>query len=152
MKKQLYAAYGANLNLMQMGVCCPTAKAIAKSWIFEHKLVFKGSPRGAHATIVPEKDKAVPVVIWEISEQDEATLDRHMGVNAGYYTKAHVTLEVDGEMQEVLIYIMSPCDYGMPTKKYLDIVTRGYLDFNLPTTVLEEALAISYESTIVYKN
>lgn len=152
MRTKLYCAYGSNLNIQQMQFRCPTAKPIAKSWLFDHRLVFKGRPKGAHATVIPEEGQVVPVVIWEISSQDEAALDRYEGVSAGYYTKEYMTLEVAGEMQEVLIYIMRPCDYGIPTKDYLDIITRGYLDFNLPTTTLEEALAHSYKGAIVYKN
>lgn len=151
MKKQLYCAYGSNLNIQQMAYRCPTAKPIAKSWLHDYRLVFKGRRRNAHATVIPEEGQAVPVVIWEISARDEAALDRYEGVSSGYYTKEYMTLEVDGEMQEVLIYIMTPCDFGTPTKQYLDIITRGYLDFNLPTTTLEEAVAHSYKGAIVYE-
>lgn len=152
MNDRLYAAYANDLSIQQMQHKCPTAKPMAKSWLFDHRLTFKGSPRRAHATVVPAKGQAVPVVIWEISAQDEATLDQYEGVSQGYHTKKHMTLEVDGEMQDVLMYVMRACDFNLPSKKYLDIVTRGYIDFNLPTTTLEEALAYAYEGTIVYKN
>ena len=78
-------------------------------------------------------------------------MDQYHGVQSGYYDKVHMTLEVAGEMADVITYIMRRCDIGMPSKQYLDIMTRGYLDFNLPITVLEEALALSYENTIVYE-
>lgn len=151
MSKNLYAAYAGDLCLSQMTYYCPTAQPIAKSWLHDFKLVFKGSPKHAHATVIPAEGKAVPVIIWEISDQDEAALDKSNFVEYGYYTKEHMTLEVAGEMREVLIYIMRPYDYGMPSKSYLDLLTRGYLDFNFPTTVLEEALADSYEGTIRYE-
>lgn len=151
MKKRLIACYASCLSLGQMKHKCPTAQPIAKSWVFDHKLVFAGSPGNAHATLVPEKGKDVPVVIWEVSAEDEVAMDRYHGVQSGYYNKEHMTLEVAGEMADVIIYIMRRCDIGMPSKQYLDIVTKGYLDFNLPMTVLEEALALSYESTIVYE-
>lgn len=151
MNDRLYAAYASDLNIEQMQHKCPTAQPFAKSWLFDHRLTFKGSPRRAHATVVPAQGQAVPVVVWEISAQDEATLDRYEGVSQGYYTKKRMPLEVAGEMQDVLIYVMRPCAYNLPSKQYLDVVTRGYIDFNLPTTTLEEALAYSYEGTIVYK-
>lgn len=152
MIKQLYAAYGSNLNIQQMKYRCPTAKPIAKSWLFDHRLVFKGRLHGAHATVIPEEGQAVPLVIWEVNERDEAALDRYEGVAGGYYTKEYVEVEVAGEMRKVLIYIMRPCDYGLPTRQYLDIVTRGYVDFNLPTTTLEDAVGYSYDNAYVYKN
>ena len=152
MNDRLYAAYASDLNIEQMQHKCPTAKPIAKSWLFDHRLTFQGSPRRAHATVLPALGQAVPVVIWEISAQDEAALDRYEGVSQGYYTKKNMTLEVDGEMQDVLMYIMRPCDFNLPSRQYLDIVTRGYIDFNLPTTTLEEGLAYAYEGTIVFQN
>lgn len=151
MSEKLYAAYAGDLCLSQMAHHCPTAQPTAKSWLHDYKLVFKGAPKSAHATVIPEEGKAVPVVIWEISDQDEAALDKSNFVESGYYTKEHMTLEVAGEMREVLIYIMRPCDYGIPSRQYLDILTRGYLDFNFPATVLEEALTDSYEGTIRYE-
>lgn len=151
MSKNLFAAYAGDLCLSQMEFNCPTAQPIAKSWLHDHKLVFKGSPKSAHATVIPAEGKAVPVVIWEISDANEGELDALHLVKHGYYTKERMTLEVAGEMQEVMIYIMRPCDYGMPSKHYLDLLTRGYLDFNFPSTVLEEALSDSYEGTVRYE-
>ena len=152
MSKQLMASYGSCLNIGQMQQHCPTAQPFAKSWLFDHRLAFKGRPRGAHATVVPSLGQAVPVVIWEISAQDEAALDAYHGTSQGYHHKRHVPLEVDGEIQDVLIYIMRACDFNLPSKQYLDIVTRGYIDFNLPITTLEEALDYTQQGTIVYKN
>lgn len=149
---KLYAAYASGLNSKQMALRCQTAKATAKSWLFDHRLVFKGRHDGAHATVEPEEGQAVPVLVWEISDQDEAALDGYHCVSEGYYTKEYVPLEVAGEIREVLIYTMRPCDYGLPTKKYLDTVTRGYLEWNFPMTTLEEAVAHSYNGSIVYLN
>ena len=152
MTNKLYAAYAGDLCMSQMNHNCPTAQPIAKSWLHDYKLVFQGRPKSAHATVIPAEGKAVPVVIWEISDQDEATLDKSNFVQTGYYTKERKTLEVAGEMQEVMIYIMRPSDYGMPSKPYLDLLTRVHLDFNFPTTVLDEALSDSYEGTVRYEN
>lgn len=147
---KLYAAYACGLNSDHMRHHCPTAHATAKSWLFDHRLVFKGRRDAAHATVVPEKGREVPVVVWEISAQDEAVLDGYHSVHAGYYTKEYVPLEVSGEIREVLIYVMHPCDYGLPTKPYLDTVTKGYLEWNFPMTTLDEAVAHSYNESIVY--
>lgn len=152
MSKHLMASYGSCLNIGQMQQRCPTAQPFAKSWLFDHRLAFKGRPSGAHATVVPAIGQAVPVVVWEISDQDEAVLDAYHGTDQGYHKKQHVPLEVDGEIQDVLIYIMRACDYNLPSTQYLDIVTRGYVDFNLPTTSLDDALNYSYQGMITYQN
>lgn len=143
---KLYAAYGSNLNVAQMGFRCPTAKPIAKSWLFDYALVFQGAPYGAHANVVPRKGYDVPVVIWDISAADERALDRYEGVAGGYYTKEYIPVECGGEIKEVLIYIMSPNPYGIPSDSYLDTIAKGYEDFNLPTKVLNDAVIHSKEA------
>lgn len=143
-KTKLYAAYGSNLNKGQMAYRCPTAKPVAKSWIHDHKLVFQGRPLGAHANVIPAPGYDVPVVIWEITQADERALDRYEGVAGGYYTKEYMTLEVAGEMKEVLIYIMTPNPYGIPVDLYLATITQGYLDFNLEANILNEAVKEAY--------
>ena len=144
MKTKLYAAYGSNLNKGQMAYRCPMAKVVAKSWIHDHKLVFQGRPHGAHANVIPAPWYDVPVAIWEITKADERALDRYEGVAGGYYTKEYMTLEVAGEMQEVLIYIMTPNPYGIPDDHYLATIAQGYLDFNLEANILNEAVKDAY--------
>ena len=63
---KLYAAYGSNLNIMQMGYRCPTAKVVGIGKILDYKLTFRGV-----ATIEKEAKKEVPVAVWEIKENDE---------------------------------------------------------------------------------
>ena len=140
MKKRLYIAYGSNLDRKQMAYRCPTAKPIAKSWLHDYQLVFQGSQVGAHANVIPEEGQAVPVAIWEITKADEMMLDRYEGVAGGYYTKEYFTIEVNGEMKEALIYIMTPHDFGYPTDTYLQTIVNGYRDFNLDARILNEAV------------
>lgn len=140
MNKRLYIAYGSNLDTNQMAFRCPTAKPIAKSWLHDHRLVFQGSLYGAHANVIPEKGQEVPVAIWEIGPRDEANLDRYEGVAGGYYTKEYLTVEVNGEMKEALVYIMAPHPFGIPTDGYLNTIARGYKDFNFPVDILNQAV------------
>ena len=49
-KKQLYIAYGSNINLEQMAYRCPHSKVIGTSEIKDFELEFRGV-----ATIVPKK-------------------------------------------------------------------------------------------------
>ena len=143
---KLYAAYGSNLNVEQMAWRCPGAQVVAKSWIHDHRLVFQGHPQNAHANIVPAKGYDVPVVIWSINRYDEMTLDRYEGVRGGYYTKEYYTLEVDGKLEKVLIYIMTPNPVGVPTDQYLGTIAEGYEDFNLDVRVLNDAIRHAYKN------
>ena len=148
--KKLYISYGSNLNKKQMSFRCPTAKPIAKSWLNDYRLVFQGNPYGAHANVIPAEGYEVPVVVWEITAADERALDRYEGVAGGYYTKEYFTVEVNGEMKEALIYIMTPRDFGTPADGYLDIITGGYKDFNLDVRILNDATIHAFQNTPNY--
>ena len=149
MKKRLYIAYGSNLNKGQMQYRCPTAKPMAVATLKDHQLVFQGRAYGAHANVIPAKGQEVPVAIWEITARDEANLDVYEGVRGGYYTKETMEIEINGEMQEALIYIMTPNPYGTPTDEYLKTIAEGYKDFDLPARILNEAVIHAYENTVL---
>lgn len=138
---RLMASYGALLNRAQMSRLCPTAKPIAKSWLHDYRLVFQGPHRKAIANVVPEKGYSVPLVIWIISTRDEAALDKGL---IGFYNKRRVEVEVDGDMEEVMIYTRKPRTFGTPTCQYFKIIKQGYDDFNLPLSDLDDALKYSY--------
>ena len=85
MEKRYYIAYGSNLNVRQMRMRCPSARIIGTSEIPDYELLFKGSKTGSYLTIEECGDGTVPVVIWEVTESDEAALDRYEGFPTFYY-------------------------------------------------------------------
>ena len=60
-------AYGSNLSVEQMAFRCPDAIIAGKAVLHDWKLAF-----GRHATIEPCPGSEVPVLIWQISEEDES--------------------------------------------------------------------------------
>ena len=71
-----YIAYGSNMVQEQMAYRCPDAKLIGTGYIAGARLEFY-----LHATVEKTDDmrNRVPVAVWEISEADEARLDRYEG-------------------------------------------------------------------------
>lgn len=152
MKKQLYVAYGINLSTLRMRSLSPTAKPIAKSWLHDYQLTFRGLPYGAQATIVPAPGYSVPVAVWEITEDDENRMDFWERIDGGNYEKQHIVVEVDGEMKEALIYIMTPKDtevYGIPSNSHMELIFDGYKDFNFDTEILIEAIVRAHQESIL---
>ena len=68
-----YIAYGANMSRRQMARRCPTAQFIGTGRLTSYQLEFF-----FHATITRVRGKGayVPVAVWEISAEDEKSLDR----------------------------------------------------------------------------
>lgn len=90
-KKQLYIAYGSNINLEQMKYRCPHSKVVGTSEIKDYELEFRGV-----ATIVPSKGATVPVLIWELDDMDLPTLNRYEGYPR-LYRQEKMTFELDGK-------------------------------------------------------
>ena len=93
--KQLYIAYGSNINLEQMAYRCPHSKVVGTSEIKDYELEFRGV-----ATIVPKKGATVPILIWELDERDLPALNRYEGYprlyrqeKMSFGTKVHQVLE-----------------------------------------------------------
>jgi hypothetical protein len=92
--KRLYIAYGSNINLEQMAYRCPNSKVVGTRMIPDYELEFRGV-----ATIVPKEGAEVPVLLWEIDQRDEISLDRYEGFPR-MYRKELFEVEVDGKIRE----------------------------------------------------
>ena len=106
-KKKYYIAYGSNLSVEQMAVRCPDARVVGNAILYGWQLLFKGC-----ATIEPNPERNTPVLVWEISEWDERSLDRYEGYPSFYYKKdlEVETFPLEGGEPETLtamVYIMA---------------------------------------------
>ena len=95
MSSRLFAAYSAGVNRTEMAKHCPTAKLIGMTELKNYRLAFRGSKAGALATIEKAKGGSVPALMWETSLQDEAALDRWIGVPE-LYRKATIRVRLIG--------------------------------------------------------
>ena len=153
MAKRYYIAYGSNLNIEQMKFRCPTAKVVGISEIRDYRLLFKGSQTGAYLTIEPKKGARVPVAVWEVTADDELSLDRYEGYPNFYY-KTEVEIPVicisDRRVRKLkaFIYIMhEEREIGVPSQRYVDVCLDGYEAFGFDENYLYEALNISLQET-----
>lgn len=137
---KLYIAYGSNLHIRQMARRCPTAEVYARGVLKDYRLVYRGSKTGFYASVVPEKSKSVPVVVWDIQPEDEKNLDRYEGFPIFYY-KDTVKVKTGRGILEGMIYIISPDAVpGKPSSYYTDIIREGYIENGLDLDVLKKSL------------
>ena len=79
MRRKQYAAYGSNMDPTQMRYRCPDARMVGTGTAQGYRLAFAGVQGDAHATIEEDSSAETPVILWSISEADEARLDRYEG-------------------------------------------------------------------------
>ena len=144
-KQRLYIAYGSNLNLEQMAFRCPTAKVVGKSELKGYELLFRGGRRGAVATVELKEGSAVPVLIWEIQNRDEAALDLYEGY-PNLYGKQMLEVELDGRTVPAMVYVMTPGhSFGIPSDHYANVIWEGYETAGFEPQFLEDAIEHAYQ-------
>ena len=129
-----------------MAYRCPTAQLLGRIELEDYCLLFKGSKRGAYATIEPEEGSRVPVLVWTIEKEDEKSLDRYEGYPVFYYKK-DLKIDLAGKRVAALVYIMDESrEYGKPSERYYSVLERAYRKYGFPMEILTEAYEISGEN------
>lgn len=133
-KKQLYIAYGSNINLEQMKYRCPHSKVVGTSEIKDYELEFRSV-----ATIVPKKGATVPVLIWELDEIDLPTLNKYEGYPR-LYRQEEMTFELNRKTCTGMAYLMNDGKLSPPSKQYYNTILQGYKENGLDEKYLQTAL------------
>lgn len=140
----IYAAYGSNMDPGQMLQRCPSSPMAGTGWLPGWRLTFGGEHlgwEGALATVVqsdaalrsatptsrdaetaPAPPDSVFVVLYDISEHDEHTLDSWEGADLGLYNKIRLrvhTLEGD---RLAWLYTLDAFEGGLPSARYLGVL------------------------------
>lgn len=138
-KKQLYIAYGSNINLEQMAFRCPHSSVVVTSEIKDFELEFRGV-----ATIVPKKGATVPVLIWELDDRDLPTLNRYEGWPR-LYRQEKMPFEMNGKSYEGMAYLMNRGTISPPSQQYYNTILQGYRENGLDESYLQIALENSLQ-------
>jgi gamma-glutamylcyclotransferase (GGCT)/AIG2-like uncharacterized protein YtfP len=121
----LYAAYGSNMDPAQMAKRCPHSPQRGTGWLEDWRLTFGGEDlgwEGALTTLVEDPGERVFVALYELSEGDEASLDRWDGASIGYYRKFTVRIAtLDGDVVAWL-YVLNDYEGGLPSARHLGIM------------------------------
>ena len=134
MKNKIYIAYGSNLNLKQMKYRCPDSRVLGTAMLLDYELEFRGV-----ATIVPKKGASVPILLWEISPQDEKALDCYEGF-PNLYRKEEYETELNGRKITGMAYVMNRGQISAPNIGYLQIITQGYRENHMDMIFLNQAV------------
>ena len=121
----LYAAYGTNLDPARMGERCPHSPLHTTGWLLGWRLTFGGEEHGwdgALATIVEDPLEQVFVALYDVTAEDEATLDSWEAADTGLYRKTRVrTSTLSGDLL-TWIYVLDAYEGGLPSASYLGVL------------------------------
>lgn len=123
--KRLYIAYGSNMDKTQMETRCPGARVLGITYLENWELTLPH-----FADIVRSEGKKTPSLIWEITNENESSLDRCEGYPT-HYDKIDIIANIDGKLMSAMAYVMTD-EYkkrdNKPHSGYIDRILRGYRD------------------------
>ncbi|GII90926.1 gamma-glutamylcyclotransferase [Sinosporangium siamense] len=120
----VYATYGSNMDPKQMAQRAPHSPMRGTGWLQGWRLTFGAENlgwEGALATIVEDAEEQVFVVLYDVPEWDEASLDQWEG---GGLLHHKVRLRVQTLEGEVVawFYVLDDYEGGLPSARYLGII------------------------------
>jgi gamma-glutamylcyclotransferase (GGCT)/AIG2-like uncharacterized protein YtfP len=133
----LYLAYGMNTNREEMQYRCPGARALGPARLLDHAFRF-----AVHADVVVSPGSYVDGVLWDITPECLAALDRLEGYPY-YYNRAELEVEFEGHVFHAVTYFMlDGHEDSLPAQSYFDLVLEGYCDHGVPVDQLRNALVL----------
>jgi gamma-glutamylcyclotransferase (GGCT)/AIG2-like uncharacterized protein YtfP len=146
--KELYFAYGSNLDPERMAERVPGAEALGVFSFQAKRLAF--SPDRGVATFKntrSDRDHTLAGVIYSLPEGGLKILDRFEGVGPGVYKRVVLRQWCGVDLvtyQHTGYRKMLDAGYNdPPSVEYVDHIVRGYLHHGLPLSFLAEALNAS---------
>ena len=119
---KLYIAYGSNMHTGQMAQRCYSAKVLGKGILRGYRMMFRGALSSGVATIERSDGDSLPVLLWEITEDDEKALDRYEGY-PHLYRKEMIPVFFDGRKLRAMAYVMNErYPYTVPSRGYESII------------------------------
>lgn len=77
---------------------------------------------GALATVVEDPDSKVFVVLYDVPEDDERSLDRWEGAELGFHRKIRVRVDTDEGPALAWLYVVDGYEGGLPSARYLGVM------------------------------
>ena len=141
----VYAAYGTNLSPEQMRVRCPHSPAVGAGWLVGWRLTFGGGDgtdalgwEGALATLVEDAGAQVFVMVYDLTAEDAAELDKWEGVDLELYRKIRLRVQtLDGEPL-AWTYVLNGYEGGLPSARYLGLIAEAAEQAGAPDDYVRE--------------
>ncbi|GGO82961.1 MULTISPECIES: gamma-glutamylcyclotransferase [Nonomuraea] len=137
----VYAAYGSNMDPEQMAMRAPHSPMRDVGWLQGWRLTFGGEDigwEGAMATIVEDPDEHVFVVLYDVPEWDEHSLDQWEGAARGLHHKVRLRVQTLEGDQVAWFYVLDGYEGGLPSARYLGILADAAERAGAPDDYVKE--------------
>jgi AIG2-like family len=107
---------------------CPHSPLESTGWLVGWRLTFGGEDLGwdgALATVVQDQFEQVFVVVYDVTDEDEANLDSWESADSGLYRKTRVRVSTLLGEHFVWTYVLDAYEGGLPSASYLGILAEA---------------------------
>ena len=140
----LYAAYGSNMDPLRMLVRAPHSPQAGTGWLDGWRLAFGGEALGldgAMPMLAEAPGEQVFVVLYDITDGDEAALDDDEGASTGMRRKVKVRVQtLDGDAL-AWVYVLDAYEGGLPSTRSLAELADAAAAGGAPEPYVEELRA-----------
>ncbi|MCH8842513.1 MAG: gamma-glutamylcyclotransferase [SAR324 cluster bacterium] len=139
----LYFAYGSNLSVEQMRGRCPDSSPWRTAYLPAHRLAFGNVSAyrgGGVATILPDEGQNTQGLIYSLSDDDLAQLDRWEAYPQKYDRLRAQVFDAQGRSHAAWTYRLNDYYPNAPSTEYLGIIKSGYIAHGLGLDALMAAL------------
>jgi hypothetical protein len=127
----IYAAYGSNMHPEQMLMRAPHSPMAGTGWLYGWRLTFGGGDigwEGALATVTEDRDDPdarVFVVLYDVTEDDESSLDRWEGSELGIHRKIRARVTTANGPVLAWLYVLDAFEGGLPSARYIGVMSEA---------------------------
>ena len=136
----LYAAYGSNLDPRQMMERAPHSPHRGNGWLRGWRLTFGGEEigwEGAVATLAEDPEASVYVALYDLTREDESSLDQWEGVTTDLYRKIRVRVETLDGSSLAYVYVLNSYEGGFPSRRYVEIMINAAIEAGAPEDYID---------------
>ena len=136
----LYAAYGSNLDPRQMMERAPHSPHRGNGWLRGWRLTFGGEEigwEGAVATLAEDPEASVYVALYDLTREDEYSLDQWEGVTTDLYRKIRVRVETLDGSSLAYVYVLNSYEGGLPSRRYVQIMINAAIEAGAPEDYID---------------
>ncbi|ALG84236.1 gamma-glutamylcyclotransferase [Gordonia phthalatica] len=124
----IYAAYASNMDPAQMLERAPHSPMSSTGWLHGWRLTFAGDDigwEGSLATVTEDRDDPtakVFVVLYDVTVEDEKTLDSWEGTELGVHRKIRARVDTADGPVLAWLYVIDGYEGGLPSARYLGVM------------------------------
>jgi hypothetical protein len=118
----LYAAYAVSLDPRRMAERAPHSPLYGTGWVTGWRLTFGGEELGwdgALATLVEDATEQVYVAVYDLTAEDERSLDQWESIDLGHFHKVKLRVHLLEGDALAWVYLLDAYEGGLPSATYL---------------------------------